>query len=47
MGRKGVETYPPGPVSNLPWRARLDPKRCQSCFAYTFLEVRRETKEGE
>ena len=50
--RKGVirqeaeRGYPVTAVSNTPYNARLGPKGCRRWFSYTFLEVRRESREG-
>jgi hypothetical protein len=38
--------YPVTAISNTPYSARLDSKAYRRCFSYTFLEVRRETREG-
>ena len=45
--RQGAEPdYPITAVSNPPYGTRLDPKACHRSFSYTFLEVRRKTREG-
>jgi hypothetical protein len=38
--------YPVTAVSNTPYNARLESKAYRRSFSYTFLEVRRETEEG-
>jgi len=46
--RKGAKgEFPVTAVSNLEYNARLECKVCRRCFSYTFLEVRRETREGK
>ena len=44
--QEAKQDYPVTAVSNTPDNARLHPKGYRRWFSYTFLEVRRETREG-